>query len=146
MLSQGGEMKVNKLTAVFCAVIFIIGMTACGGGGGKYADLKPVVQKFNANTEKFIATMEKADSAEKVAAAMNDFAKIMGDLKTQMEKMEEKYPELKDMSDPPEELAEDGKKMSDLMMQLGSVMMKAMQYQDDEAVKDAMEKFQKIMQ
>lgn len=140
-------MRVNRLTAVLCALLFVIGMTACGGGGGgKYADLKPVVKKFNDNTEKFIATMENADSAEKVAEAMNDFAKVMGDLKAQMDKMEEKYPELKDMSDPPEELAEEGLKMSELMMQLGSVMMKAMQYQEDEAVKEAMDKFQKIMQ
>jgi hypothetical protein len=139
-------MRASKCAAVLCAVVFIAGLTACGGGGGKYADLKPVVKKFNSNTEKFIAAMDEADSAEKVAAAMTDFAKIMTDIKAEMEKMEEKYPELKDMSDPPPELAEEGQKMQELSMKLGSVMMKAMQYQDDEAVKTALEEFQKIMQ
>lgn len=139
-------MRVNKIAAVLCAVIFIAGLTACGGGGGKYADLKPVVKKFNTNTEKFIASMEKADSAEKVASAMKDFSKVMAGLKADMEKMEEKYPELKDMSDPPAELAEDGQKMQELMMKMGTVMMKAMEYQDDEAVKAALEEFQKVME
>jgi len=139
-------MKVSRSAAVLCVVVFIAGLTACGGGGGKYSDLKPVVKKFNSNTEKFIAAMESADSAEKVASAMKDFSKVMAGLKTDMEKMEEKYPELKDMSDPPAELEEDGKKMQELMMQMGTVMMKAMQYQDDEAVKAALEDFQKIME
>ena len=139
-------MRVKKLAAVLCAVVFIAGLTACGGGGGKYSDLKPVVKKFNSNTEKFIAAMESADSAEKVTAALKDFSKVMAGLKTDMEKMEEKYPELKDMSDPPAELAEDGQKMQELMMKMGSVMMKAMQYQDDEAVKAAMEESQKVME
>jgi hypothetical protein len=139
-------MRVSRLAVVLCAVVFIAGLTACGGGGGKYADLKPVVKKFNSNTEKFIAAMESADSAEKVASALTDFAKIMAGLKTDMEKMEEKYPELKDMSDPPPELEEDGAKMQELMMKMGTVMMKAMEYQDDEAVKAAMEEFQKVME
>ena len=105
-------MRANKFLVVLCAIVFIAGLTACGGGGGKYADLKPVVKKFNSNTEKFIAAMENADSAEKVAAALTDFSKVMAGLRDEMKKMEEKYPELEDMSEPPPELEEDGKKIT----------------------------------
>jgi len=47
------------------------------------------------------------------------------------------------MAAPPAELGEEGKKMGEMTMKLGTVMMKAMQYADDPAVQKAMEEFQK---
>ena len=137
-------MKITKWMLLFTLAVFVVGFMACGGGG-KYSDLKPVVKKYNQNTEKFINAMEKADSAEKVAAAMNDYVKKMGELKSKMEEMEEKYPELKTMSGPPPELGEEGKKMGELTNKMATAMMKAFQYADDPAVKKAQEEFEKIM-
>ena len=138
-------MKKTKWLIFVCMALFLIGTTACSKGGGKYADLKDVVVKFNQNTQAFVDAMDKADSAESVAAAMNDFAAVMGTMKTDMQKMEEKYPEIKDMENPPAELAEEGAMMQELMMKMGTAMMKAMQYGEDPAVKAAQEALQNIM-
>jgi hypothetical protein len=128
--------------------VFALGMTACGGGdsgGGKYSDVKSAIKKFNDNTEKWMESMEKADSAKKVAATLRDFTQTMKALKSDMEKMEEKYPELKGMSDPPPELAGEAKKMEELMTKMMSVMMKTAQYADDPEVQKAQKEFEEAM-
>lgn len=140
-------MKIRRWMTFLSLAAFVFGMTACGGGGGggKYADIKSVMTKFNENTEKWIEDMDKADSAQKVAAALRDFASHMKGLRSEMEKMEEKYPELKDMSDPPEVLKEEAQKMEELMMKIMTVMMKAAQYADDPEVQAAQKEFEEVM-
>jgi len=139
-------MNLKKWAFVLVLVVAVTGFFACGGGGGgKYADMKPVVKDMIKATDKFVAEMEKADAAEKVAAALTDFSKTMGKLKPAMDKLEAKYPELKEMSGPPPELGELGPQLSNAMMKMGSVMMKAMQYADDPAVKKAQEEFENVM-
>jgi len=103
------------------------------------------MNKFNENTERWIEAMEKADTAKKVAAALTDYANIMKGLNAEMTEMEEKYPELTDMSDPPEELKEEAAKMEGLWMKLGSVMMKAAEFADDPEVQKAQAEFEEIM-
>ena len=120
-------MRTSKCVYLLGLMIFLFAITACGGGG-KYSDLLPLVKKFNQETETFISSMEKADSAQKVAAALTDFNKAMAELRPKMEKIQEKYPELNDMSEPPEELGEEGKKMAEMMMKMGTVMMKDSPY------------------
>lgn len=138
-------MKITKGITIVCVLIFAVALTSCGGGGGKYSDLKPVVKQFNNTTETFINAMEKADTADKVAAALNAFAKEMKTTKVKMDKMEEKYPELKDMSDPPAELGAEATRMQELMGRMGSVMMKAMQFGDDPKVMEAQKAFEEAM-
>lgn len=137
-------MKVSKWMAFFGLVVFVVAFTACGGGG-KYADMKPIVKDMNKAAESFIQDMENADNAEKVAAALTDYTQAMGKLQPKMKEMEEKYPELQNMSAPPPELGEDAKKLTDLMMKVGTAMMKAMQYADDPAVQKAQEALQNAM-
>ncbi|HZX09829.1 MAG TPA: hypothetical protein VFG01_02690 [Acidobacteriota bacterium] len=137
-------MKASKWISLLSLSIFLIGLTACGGGG-KYSDLLPLVKKFNQETEKFVSEMDKADSAKKVASALTNYNKAMSALRPKMEKIQEKYPELNNMSSPPPELGQEGKKMSEMMMKMGSVMMKTMQYADDPEVKKAMDEFDKSM-
>ena len=137
-------MKVSKLMALSALAVFMVAFTACGGGG-KYADLKPIVKDMNKATENFIGDMENADNAEKVAAALTDYSQVMGKLQPKMKEMEEKYPELQNMTAPPPELGEDAKKLVELMTKMGTVMMKAMQYADDPAVQKAQEAFQNAM-
>ena len=137
----------KKWTTFLGLAVFVLGMMACGGGGGggKYADVKSVINKFNDSTEKWIEAMEKADSAKAVAAALRDYAGKMKGMQAEMEKLEEKYPELQGMSDPPPELAEEAKKMEELMGKMMSVMMKAAQYADDPDVQAAQKEFEEAM-
>jgi len=115
-------MKALKWISLLSLAVFMVGLIACGGGGGKYSDLKPLVKKYNQETEKFISAMENADNAKKVAAALTEFSQAMKQLKPKMDKIT---------------------KMGELMMKMGSVMMKAMQYADDPEVKKAQEEFEK---
>ncbi len=69
----------------------------------------------------------------------------MQELRVEMTKMEEKYPELTDISDPPEELKEEAAKMEELMSKMMSTMMKAAQYADDPEVQKAQAEFQEVM-
>ncbi len=127
----------------FCVVALLIGAVACGGG--KYADAKKVIAESNKIMEDFYEDIDKADSAEKFAAALNGFTKSMQPIVSEMKKLEEKYPELGDQGDVPEELGEEGKKMMELWMKFSSIMMKAQQYADDPAVAKAMEGLENIM-
>jgi len=138
-------MKFTRGITLVCVLVFAGALTACRGGGGKYSDLKPVVKKFNDTTETFINSMEKAEGADAVAAALNALAKEMKTIKAGMDKMEEKYPELKNMSDPPEELGAEAARMQELMGRMGTVMMKAMQFGDDPKVMEAQKAFEEAM-
>lgn len=144
-------MKIRGWMAFLGLAVFVMGITACGGGGdaeiggGKYSDIKSSMKKFNENTEKWIEAMDKADTAKKMAAALTDFANTMKELQVKMTEMEEKYPELTNMSDPPEEIREEAARMEDLMSKLMSTMMKAGQFADDPEVQKAQAEFQEVM-
>lgn len=137
----------KKCAILLGLAVFVLGLMACGGGGGggKYGDVKSLMNKFNDSTEKWLEAMDKADSAKKVAAALSDYAKTMKGMRADMEKMEEKYPELQGMENPPEELKEQAQKMEELMGKMMSVMMKAAQYADDPDVKAAQKEFEEAM-
>lgn len=138
-------MKTNKWVIFGGLTLFIFCLTACGGGGGKYADVKSVMKKVGEETDKFVAAMDKADNGEKVAAAMTDFAETMGEMRTELEELIKKYPELEDMENPPEELAEEAQAFMGSWSKIMSAMMKIQQYADDPAVLEAQKKFDEVM-
>jgi hypothetical protein len=136
-------MKTTKWMCVLCAVVFIFGTIACGGG--KYADAKKVVAKSNKVLEGFLGKMDTADNAKDVATALTGFTSEMEKIVPELKKLEEKYPELKGSQSVPEELGEEGKKMMELWGKFASVMMKIEQYADDSEVQKAKEKLENIM-
>jgi methyl-accepting chemotaxis protein len=140
-------MKIRGWVTTLGLFVFVLGITACGGGAGsaKYGDVKSMLNEFNDATENWIEAMDKADTAKKVADALSDYAKKMTALRADMTKMEEKYPELKDMADPPAELAEEAAKMEELMSKMMSIMMKVSQFADDPEVQKAQAAFEEAM-
>ncbi|MGB6865908.1 MAG: hypothetical protein WBE11_09450 [Candidatus Aminicenantaceae bacterium] len=136
-------MKTTKWMSVLCAVVFIFGTIACGGG--KYADAKKVVTKSNKVLEGFLGKMDKVDNAKDVAAALTGFTSEMEKIVPELKKLEEKYPDLRGSQGVPEELGEEGKKMMELWGKFASVMMKIQEYGDDPEVQKAQEKFEDIM-
>ena len=139
-------MKTNKWMALASAVLFIAGFIACGGGGGKYADAKKVMEESLQTMQDFIGAVEKADSAPEVAAALNAFTKKMNELKPKVMELETKYPELKDETTAPEELKPLMKGMEEFGQRFMGVMMKIAQYESDPEVKKAMEGMDQIWQ
>lgn len=132
--------------ALFTAFIFVVGFIACGGGGGKYGDAKKAMGEMMENMNNLASSLDKADDAKGVAAALNKFCDAMEKLKPTIEELEKKYPELEDEANLPPELAEYQKQMEEIGPKFGAAMMKIMQYADDPDVKAANERFEKVMQ
>jgi hypothetical protein len=131
--------------ALLTALTFVIGFVACGGGGGKYGDAKQAMGDMLNSMEKLAADLDKAEDAKAVASALNTFTGAMEKLKPKIQELEKKYPELNDEANLPPELAEYQTKLAEIGPKFGSAMMKIMQFADDPDVKEANEKFEKIM-
>ena len=121
----------KKLMLVLTVVFFLLGLTACGGGG-KYGEVTDVMNQFIDAQEKFAAAAEKASSADDAVAAINDFAAAMEKIGPKMAEMPKKYPELKEKDNPPEEIKPlmekieaAGKKMMADIMDKGLANMKS---------------------
>jgi len=115
------------------------------GCGDKYSDVKKMNEEFVDLVEDYIVDLDKADSSKDAAKAINRFADGMEDLWPRMQKLSEKYPELKDKSNPPEELKESQKKAEEVSQQMGKGMMKMMKYMGDPEVQKAQKRLSTIM-
>lgn len=125
-------------------VLFLFGMTVFGGG--KYAEVKPFLEKMAASLGKFITDLEKAENADAVAAALDAYTEVMKKLAPKMKVLMEKYPELKDETKRPEELKPMIKKMEELGMKMMGVAGKIQQFAADPKVMEANKRFMEVME
>ena len=131
----------KKLCAGLLLLIFMV-FAACSGGG-KYGEVKSVMSDYIKANEDAAAALEKADTGQAVAKALEPYVEKMTKLSTKMESFDKKFPELK--GEPPEELKELNKKFEESLNSfVGMLMPKIMQFVDDPDVKQAMEKFDKM--
>ncbi len=93
----------------------------------------------------YISDLEKADSAKACAKAIDQFADRLDTLWPKMKKLSEKYPELKDRNNIPEELKDSQKKAEDVGKQMGQSFMKLMPYMKDPEVQAAQKRLGEIM-
>lgn len=128
------------LFSTLLAVSFLI-----VGCGDKYSDAKKATEEYIALVEDYVEDLDAADNAKDVAKAMNRFADGLEDLWPRMRKISEKYPELKDKSNPPEELKESQKRAEQMGMKLAGSMMKLMPYMMDSEVQKAQKRLGTIM-
>ena len=133
----------KKYFALITVVIFLSMLFACGGG--KYADAKKVMEDFVSATNDFVNGLEKADDAASTAAVINTYADEMKDITAEMKKIQEKYPEIKDQKNPPEELKEVVAQVEEVMPKMMGAMMKIAKYAQDEEVMAAQKKLQQSM-
>jgi 2,4-dienoyl-CoA reductase-like NADH-dependent reductase (Old Yellow Enzyme family) len=127
----------KKAALIVCIALLALGLSACKGGGGKYADVTSLMTKYMDSIDKFVAALEKSTSADGVATALNGLTAATKELAPQMKAMGEKYPEFKNMENPPAEL----KPLMDKVMASATKMMgamgKAQQYMTDPKVQEA---------
>lgn len=133
----------KKLFSVLVVGLLLIAF-ACGGGG-KYADVKKVMQDNIDATEKFANSLEKADSADDVAAAINDYSDSMEKFIPKMKELQEKYSELNDPGKMPEDLKEIMEKMTALQTRMQGARAKIQQYGTDPKVQAASMKLMEVM-
>ena len=89
--------------------------------------------------------LDKSGNAKDVAKAINHFADKMEAIMPRMKKLAEKYPELKDTSNVPEELRDSQKKAEAAGRKIAGSMMKIMPYMADPEVQKAQERMNAAM-
>ncbi len=136
-------MKISEIVVSVVMVLFVLIFAACGGG--KYDDVKDVMNGQAKAMEKYINAMENAGSAQDVVGAINGFTSDMKVLVPKMKKTMDQYPEIAGKNEPPEELKGEVEAMKAVSGKMQGAMMKIMQYMQDPAVQKAMEEQGKIM-
>jgi len=145
-----------RKTVIFgLAVCLVVGVAACKKGGvggadsyaalGKYAEVGPVLDKFITANEDFVAALEKADSADAVASAMNAVTDKMADLAPKMKAIGEKFPEFQKSDEPPAELKPFNDRLEAMMGKMMGAMQKIAPYMQDPKVLAAQEKYNQVM-
>ena len=133
-----------KRVVVPMVCLLVVAFVA-SGCGGKYADVKKASTKFAKVTEAYAADLDKAGDAKGVAQAMNSYADEMEVIWPQMQKLAEKYPELKDGENPPKALEAAQKEAEAAGKKMAGTFMKAMPHMTDPEVRKAQERLGKIM-
>jgi hypothetical protein len=131
----------NSLCLIAFAIC-VLGMMNCGDG--KYADAKKVTVKYLDVMENYASAVEKANSADALAEAVDRFVDEMAALRLEMEVIEKRYPELTDMATPPSELEDLAERMDVLSQRMVAAQGKLMQYSTDPDVQRALQKLQNI--
>lgn len=127
-----------------CVVLgFVLTVTGCGG---KYSDAVEVNEKFTSALLDYFKDLEKVDSADAAAKAINKFAEKMEKLGPEMKRMAEKYPELKDTANLPEEMKASTKEVEEASRQFAGSFMKMMRYMASADVQNAQMRLTKAME
>jgi len=132
----------QKLGLVFILICLMPFFSNCGG---KYDEVISLNGEFVEVMEDYVENLDKADSAKTVAAAMNDFSDKMDDLAPRLKEMAQKYPELKDPKNLPDELRASQKKSEELGKRMAGSMMKMMQYMMSPEVQAAQQRMSQVM-
>ncbi len=122
------------------AVSFLI-----AGCAGKYDDAKKANKEYMGLVQGYVDDLDKSESAQDTAKAINRFADGMEVLWPKMKALSEKYPELKDRNNIPEELKEMQAEAAEVGKKMGSSMMKLMPYMQDPEVQKAQKHLQEVM-
>ena len=139
----------KKALILMAVVVLVLSVAACKGsgtaGGGKYADVQKVMDKYIGANEKFATTLDGAKTAEDVVTALNTLTETTKAVAPELKAFETKYPEFKNQDNPPAEL----KPIMDRMMAAAGKMMNAMAkiapFASDPKVQEAQAKFQEAM-
>ncbi len=137
-----GKMRKTIFVPVLCflAVAFLL-----NGCGGKYADAKKLNEEYIELMETYTEEIEKAGSAKDVAKAMNRLADGLEKNWPKMQKLAEKYPELKDKNNPPEEMKASQERAKEVGKKMAGSFMKMMPYMNDPEVKKAQKRLSGAM-
>ena len=120
------------------AVFAVAGLLMFGCGSSPEDEAADVIKQHVDVTETFVNTLEKADSADDVAKAIDAYTAGMKELIPKIQNLNEKYPEFED-GKVPEELEKDAQRLEELAGKMSAAMMKTVSYMMDPAVQKAME-------
>jgi hypothetical protein len=126
--------QIASIMAVFAVTGFL--MFGCGSTPGD--DAANVIKQHADVTEQFVNNLEKAQSAQDVAEAVDAYTAGMQKLVPLIQGLNEKYPGYKD-GKVPKELEKEAERLEELSVRMPAAMMKTASYMMDPAVQKAME-------
>ncbi|NQU39920.1 MAG: hypothetical protein HQ523_08220 [Lentisphaerae bacterium] len=126
-------------------VCLLLATYLVGGCAGKYADVKKASSKFTKTTEAYVAELDKASDAKSVAKAINSYADAMEKIMPDMQRLSEKYPEMKGNGTPPKGLEEVKAEAEAAGRKMAGSFMKLMPYMNDPEVRKAQERLGAVM-
>lgn len=132
----------KRLMTVAVCVLALVLVTGCGG---KYSDVEKINEEYVGIVEGYIADLDKADDADEVVKAMNSFTDDLEVLWPKMRELADKYPELENEEDLPEELKESQDRAEEVGAKMATSFMKIMKYMDNPDVMAAQERMGKVM-
>ena len=136
------KMRKGLLLPFLCALAVLFLVAGCAG---KYADVKKVNKEYMGLVQGYVDDLDKTENAQDAAKAINRFADGMEDLWPKMKALSEKYPELKDRNNLPEELKEMQTEAAEVGKKMGGAMKKLMPYMQDPEVQKAQKRLQETM-
>ena len=110
----------------------------------KYEDIKELFNWYLEATIDVVNVLENSQDTKQIAQALEDYVDATLEFVPQMEQFEEKYPELSEMSDPPQELEEIMERFEKTMERAGTAFGGLAQYAEDPDVQKAMERFEEV--
>ena len=125
-----------------CLLVSGLWLTGCSS---KYADAKQMNAEFVNMTKTYLDDLEKSDTAKDVAKAMNRYADEMEKLWPKMKKLAEKYPELKDRNNVPQEMKESQKHVEEMGEKMAGAFRKIMPHMSDPDVRKAQQRISAVM-
>ena len=130
-------MRTNSLNLMLSILVSLFLLNGCSSK--KYADAEKTRNDYINIMDEYITALDESDDAEDVAKAMNRFCDKMEVLMPRMERMVEKYPDLKDTQNLPEELKESQKGIEALKEKMISSMLTSLKtYMGDPEVQKAL--------
>jgi hypothetical protein len=136
----------RKLVVFATVVLLLFGLAVYGGG--VYSEFKLLMEKVVLSLEKFITGLEKAENADDVIAALDNYTNDILPLAPKMKELIKKHPELKELQDEntcPEELRPVMEKIDKLGKRMVGGLAKIQQYANDPKVKAAQIRWLKAM-
>jgi hypothetical protein len=135
----------NRSQLIVCLAALSLLFSGCASEKPKYHDAKEASTEYVSLTEEYCAGIEKAGSAEDAAKVINAFADGLEKLGPKMKKVAEKYPELEDQENIPEEWKASQEKIEEAIKKMTGTMFKLAPYMSDPAVLKAQERMGQIM-
>lgn len=135
-------MKAIHWKPTLCLLAACILLPGCAG---KYSDAKKLNTEFVAIMDRYMQDLDQADSAKEVADAMNRYADRLEVIWPKIQKLSDKYPELRNRETVPEELQESQKKAEAAVMKMAPTFLKLGSYLGDPEVMKAQERIGAIM-
>ncbi|MGD2092143.1 MAG: hypothetical protein PVH61_38590 [Candidatus Aminicenantes bacterium] len=132
----------KKLSLLLVVGLFLLAF-ACGGGGD---DPKSVMKDYFNVMDDFYSSVEKAENADDIVAAIDNFSKGIQELAPRMKKVQEQYPELNMKNGKiPEEFKEFEEKINEIGPKMMGLMGKFAKYANDPKVQAAQQKMMEAM-